>query len=211
MAQSARSRRSATRVVAGVRRQEILDAAQACFRESGFHGTTVEDVAARAGLSKGAVYWHFKGKRELFLALLERYVNSLLERYADSFQEASRPTTGGTASAVEALRGMVEAVGPQESLEWVELSLEFMAHAGRDPDLRKTLLSMYRALRGAVQHQIERGIREGQLRRIDAGAFAAAAVATLDGLVVQKVIEPELDLASLWREAVDVLVRGIEA
>jgi AcrR family transcriptional regulator len=198
-------------VVADVRRQELLDAAQACFRQSGFHGTTVEDVAARAGLSKGAVYWHFKGKRELFLALLERYVNSLLERYADSFQEASRPTSDGKVSAVEALRGMVEVLGPQESSEWVELSLEFIAHAGRDPDLRELLLNMYRALRGAVQHQIERGIREGQLRPIDASAFAAAAVATLDGLVVQKVIEPELDLESLWREAVDVLVRGIEA
>jgi AcrR family transcriptional regulator len=106
---------------------------------------------------------------------------------------------------------MVEVVGPQESFEWVELSLEFMAHAGRDPYLRNLLLNMYRALRAAVQHQIERGIREGQLRPIDAVAFAAAAVATLDGLVVQKVIEPDLDLGALWRDAVDVLVRGIEA
>ena len=211
MSQSPRFPRAGTRVVADVRRQEILDAAQACFRESGYHGTTVQDVAAHAGLSKGAIYWHFKGKREVFLALLERYVNSLLERYANSFREASRPTSGGTVSAMEALRCMVEALGPQESFEWVELSLEFMAHAGRDPDLRKLLLNMYRALRGAVQHHIERGIREGQLRSIDAAAFAAAAVATLDGLVVQKVIEPDLDLASLWREAVDVLVRGIEA
>jgi AcrR family transcriptional regulator len=210
MTQAGRSRPASTRTVSKVRRKEILDAAQACFRDRGYHLSTVDDIARRAGLSKGAIYWHFKGKREVFLALFERYTNALLERYAESLRDP-HPPNADEGAAAEGLRRMADVVGPEESLEWVELSLEFMAHAGRDDDLRKVLLQMYRALRNAVQRQIEQGIRDGQFCPVNATSIATAIVATLDGLVVQKVVEPELDLSALWRDAVEVLIRGIQA
>ena len=47
-------------------RDAILDAALRCFAKRGYHETSIDDIAARARLSKGAVYWHFEGKRELF-------------------------------------------------------------------------------------------------------------------------------------------------
>ncbi|HKC49666.1 MAG TPA: helix-turn-helix domain-containing protein, partial [Myxococcota bacterium] len=53
-------------------RDAILDAALRCFAKRGYHETSVDDIAARARLSKGAIYWHFAGKRELFLALIDR-------------------------------------------------------------------------------------------------------------------------------------------
>ena len=54
-----------------ISRGEILDAALACFTARGYHETSIDDIAARAGLSKGAIYWHFAGKRALFLALID--------------------------------------------------------------------------------------------------------------------------------------------
>jgi AcrR family transcriptional regulator len=65
--------RRAVRRKAEISRGEILDAALACFAARGYHETSVDDIAARAGLSKGAIYWHFAGKRELFLALVDRF------------------------------------------------------------------------------------------------------------------------------------------
>jgi AcrR family transcriptional regulator len=64
--------RRAVRRKPEISRGEILDAALACFAERGYHETSIDDIAARAGLSKGAIYWHFAGKRELFLALVDR-------------------------------------------------------------------------------------------------------------------------------------------
>ena len=55
------------------RREQILAAALRCFAAKGLHAATMDDVARAAGLSKGAVYHHFRGKREIFLALADAY------------------------------------------------------------------------------------------------------------------------------------------
>src|SRR5271170_6917338 len=52
----------------------ILDAAQAVFSEQGFEKTQLEEVAARAGYTRGAIYAHYSSKEDLFLALMEHRV-----------------------------------------------------------------------------------------------------------------------------------------
>ena len=53
-------------------RDGILDAAEACFQENGIAATSLEKIAARAGFSRGAVYWHFKNKSEVLAAVITR-------------------------------------------------------------------------------------------------------------------------------------------
>src|SRR2546423_10413157 len=53
-------------------RERLLEAARSVFASSGFHGASVEEIAATAGFSTGALYSNFDGKEDLFLALLER-------------------------------------------------------------------------------------------------------------------------------------------
>src|SRR5581483_11008832 len=64
-------------------REAILDAAAAVFTERGYRGATVDAILERAGLSKGAFYWHFESKDELMLAVLaervERPIGELIE------------------------------------------------------------------------------------------------------------------------------------
>ncbi|WP_249674661.1 TetR family transcriptional regulator [Pseudomonas abieticivorans] len=54
-----------------ITRQNVLDAALSVFAESGCSGATLEMIACRAGVSRGAVYWHFKGRAALLAELLE--------------------------------------------------------------------------------------------------------------------------------------------
>jgi AcrR family transcriptional regulator len=54
------------------RRNEILDAAFACFRRRGFHQTTMQDIYREAGLSPGAVYHYFRSKEEIIAAAIDR-------------------------------------------------------------------------------------------------------------------------------------------
>ncbi len=54
-------------------RDEILDAAERVIRRQGLAGTTIEAVAAEAGVSKGGLFYHFGSKKELLVQLLERY------------------------------------------------------------------------------------------------------------------------------------------
>ncbi len=61
-------------------RDEILEAAAHVFAQSGYDGSGMKEIAARAGLSVGMLYNHFKGKEDIFRALLERYVDGMHER-----------------------------------------------------------------------------------------------------------------------------------
>jgi AcrR family transcriptional regulator len=72
------------RMPAANRREAILAAALDVFADGGYHETSVEVVAARAGVSKALIYEHFDSKRELHRALLERYVHELLARVVEA-------------------------------------------------------------------------------------------------------------------------------
>jgi TetR/AcrR family transcriptional repressor of nem operon len=75
---------------AAATRTRILDAAQDLVLERGFAGTSVDEVIARAGTTKGGFFHHFASKRELARALVERYVAADLELLDDLFTRAER-------------------------------------------------------------------------------------------------------------------------
>lgn len=93
------------------RRQAILDAALDAFADSGFHETSLDDVARRAGISKALIYEHFDSKQGLFDALLETYVGELMERVmtsvatANDAEERLQAGLDGFLSFVEERRG----------------------------------------------------------------------------------------------------------
>lgn len=69
-----------TKAEAEQTRQEILDAARRVFHERGVSRTTLEQVAKEAGVTRGAVYWHFANKTELFFAMREQISLPLLDK-----------------------------------------------------------------------------------------------------------------------------------
>jgi len=79
------------RMSAADRREAILDAALEEFSLHGFHETSLEGVADRAGISKALIYEHFPSKRNLHEALLGRYVHQLLERVIGAIATAAPP------------------------------------------------------------------------------------------------------------------------
>src|SRR5690349_10270895 len=76
----------------------VLDAARAVFLRAGYHGATVEAVAAEAGFTIGAVYSRFRGKAELFLALLEQRITERIGQLR-ALTAAVPPAPSGNPSA----------------------------------------------------------------------------------------------------------------
>ncbi len=79
-------------MAAADRRAALLDVGRTLFAERGFDGTSVEEIAARAGVSKPVVYEHFGGKDGLYAVVVDREVAALLERFTAAL-------TGGHAAA----------------------------------------------------------------------------------------------------------------
>lgn len=77
------------RLTATARREQILEVALVVFARSGFHGTSMNDVADAAGVTKPVLYQHFDSKRDLYAALLDEVGNRLLNSIAKAAAEAS--------------------------------------------------------------------------------------------------------------------------
>lgn len=73
------------------RRAQLVDVARGLFAERGFEGTSVEEIAARAGVSKPVVYEHFGGKEGLYAVVVDREMGSLLAQVTAALQSGGRP------------------------------------------------------------------------------------------------------------------------
>jgi AcrR family transcriptional regulator len=89
------------------RRAAILDASRDAFADTGYHETSLDAVAERAGVSKALLYEHFSSKRELYVAMLEIHVAELIERIAGAIAEAE-PGEARMRAGLEAFFGFVE-------------------------------------------------------------------------------------------------------
>jgi AcrR family transcriptional regulator len=89
------------------RRAAILDAARAAFADAGYHETSLDTVANRAGVSKALLYEHFASKRELYVAMLEMHVHELVERISGAVV-AAEPGEPRMRAGLEAFFGFVE-------------------------------------------------------------------------------------------------------
>jgi len=114
----------------------ILDAAEAVFSEQGFDKTQLEEVAARAGYTRGAIYAHYASKEDLFLALMEQRVLTRFNRVRQAIEAeplvSRRP---------EIFRQWIAAQADDHT--WGTLILEFKLYALRRPESREKLLHMY--------------------------------------------------------------------
>src|SRR5260370_31791744 len=93
--------------VRAARRDQIVGAALACFARAGYHATTMADVAAQAGVSKGTPYLYFESKEALFLALHEEWdcgvadrVNAAIAALPQAGRRPPRPILHPLAAAV---------------------------------------------------------------------------------------------------------------
>ena len=112
-------------------RERLLDAAFDIFAEEGFAASSVEAISERAGFSRGAFYYNFASKEELFLALIERSIQRRLGTVdkgiviADFFEGL-----GDDDRLLDLMRGQ----GEEDDLKWVMVITEFRLHAIRGGD-----------------------------------------------------------------------------
>src|SRR5436190_453095 len=113
-------------------RAELVDAAARVFALHGFHGASIEQIAREAGYSTGAIYWHFEGKDDLFLAVYEDYAATRVREWTEVRERAEgdlpQRARGYADQWMARLRG---------DPEFLVLSLEFLVHAWRNPTLRE--------------------------------------------------------------------------
>ncbi|MFC8798278.1 TetR/AcrR family transcriptional regulator [Promicromonospora sp. NPDC057138] len=130
------------------RRAEIVDAARRAFTAKGYQHTSMADVIAEAGLSTGAVYGYFEGKRDLFAAVAR---NVLGRRNADLVEAAS---DGSPPAPAEVLEIVLDGV-LSEGLE-LRLLVQLWGEATVDPEMRDVVNTGVKVLRSAFVAALRR-------------------------------------------------------
>jgi AcrR family transcriptional regulator len=128
-------------------RRSLLEAARAVFLRSGYHGASVDAIAAEAGFTIGAIYSRFSGKPDLFLALLEQRIDERVEQIR-GLPRGSRVSASGAGGARQ------WAAILHSDLDWALLVVEFRVHAARDPELSRRFAELHQRLLDAVADQI---------------------------------------------------------
>lgn len=188
----------------GTARERLLDAALVELRACGYAGTSVEAIARRAGLTRGAVYWHFDGKLELFLALLEERVDRPALELMRLTETA--PSDAPTAGAVS--EGLVRLVRDQSDL--IMLLFEYWALAVRDPDLRPAFNQRQELLRDVLARALEaRHATTGVALTYPAERLATAILALANGLAMTALAEPAAVSDQLLGDVLDLLYDGL--
>jgi len=116
-------------------REHLLAAAAEVFAERGFHGASLDEVAAVAGFTKGAVYSNFKNKEDLFLALFKANYDREMNAIRAALKDSEVPPEARISDFVALIRDQTTQVGRNFSLLYQEFSL----YAARNPQVREEL------------------------------------------------------------------------
>ncbi len=166
-------------------REDLVAAAARVFARRGYHKATVEEIAAEAGFSTGAVYSNFEGKEELFLAIADRQVQDRVAEIT-AVADAAEGEGDASAEAADRFRAFIEA-----DPDWPLLFYEFWSLSVRNPELQDELAKRRDAIRDALADTLERVATElGLELRFPAPALATAVAASLNGLAFERAADP---------------------
>lgn len=187
------------------RRNEILAAALGCFTRSGFHTTTMADVAEEAGVSKGTPYLYFPSKESLYIALYEEWDCALDERIESAIAalaDDDRHTPG------RVLRAAVSAVGGHlvANESTCRVLMEAYILAAYVPAIGEVVRASEDRFYLRLERLVQDGIATGEWPAdTDAAVEARLIIATVNGLMAQWHLEPgSFD----WDAAATALARG---
>lgn len=191
-------------------RERIIASAARVFARKGYHGASLDEVAADAGLTKGAVYWHFQSKADLFLALLDARFQRDTAEIAGSFDQTHNPEQAYEpfASMQQVLMQLVERI--ESDRDWPRLFMEFIGHA-RDEAVHQRIGAVYRQSYAFSQSLLDQLKQRGH-SNCNADSFVAAVFwgALIDGLVLAWLANPELiDLKQLMPKIAELVWQGV--
>ncbi|MEO5765432.1 MAG: TetR family transcriptional regulator [Casimicrobiaceae bacterium] len=200
-----------TKSEAAITREQLLDAAQRVFRERGVTRTSLAEVAAAAGVTRGALYWHFRDKADLFDAMCERAtlpIERELERVRPLVLD--NPLDALRTLAVDALTRLATDPRTQAVFEVVFHKCELT------DDLGSIAMRRNRERRDCLVHVesvVARAVAAGQLPADTDTALATRALHSyMGGIMREWVLDPAaFDLARAAPALIDTLLAGLRA
>ncbi|WP_179190153.1 TetR family transcriptional regulator [Hydrogenophaga sp. IBVHS1] len=189
-------------------RNSLLDAAEHLFQARGVSRTSLNDIATEAGTTRGAIYWHFKDKADLFNAMMERVTMPLECSLANTVQATADPLLALRDAMLSALRQTATDEQTRRVFEVATHKVEYVTEmqAVRDRHLRvrnECMTMTKEALGQAVK-------REHLALPMPLSTAALGLHVMMDGLIQNWLLDPQaFDLVQSGRDTVDAYLAGL--
>ena len=187
-------------------KKSIIEASMRLFARRGYHGTSVAQIAEATGLTKGALYWYFKGKEDLFLTVLD-CIKDDWQKTIMSRVEASEGVTEKLEQLFDATSEMVAASENPYSMHL------FLVAAGAQPEMREfedAIKTAYAGYVKTVADTIRQGQEDGEVKRdVDAESAAVGIIGCLEGIVLQSRLHSPATIAAAIAEMKRHFIRSL--
>ena len=192
-------------------REAIMEAAALLFERQGVAGTTLQHIATAAGVTRGAIYWHFIDKSALFTALMERAkmpmetAMSVLDR-----EDTDDPLRDLRDCMVESLR--ITATD-QQMRRMFDICTRKMEMVGEMSSMVERLLDSHRRWMDRAESRVRIGMRRGQVKPdVSPQAAALGLWCVMDGLIRIWLADPDAyDLLEAGRQLIDSQIDCLRA
>jgi AcrR family transcriptional regulator len=184
------------------RKDQILQAAMQVAARKGYNSTRMNDVAREAGLSVGILYWYFKGKVEITLALID----ILLASDVAALQVALAAPETCRARLWALFTRSADEVNPLVQSLWLEMNL----FAAREPKIRKKLLDYQTQYRALTAQIIAQGMARGELRAdLDPQVAAYVLQILFDGFMTNLSLMRDAAFHETFRQSFNLFWDGL--
>ena len=186
------------------RRQQILNAAMACFARKGFHQTTMEDIGREAGLSATVAYRYFDSKEDIILATVENSVDRIARLF-----DAMRDEEDSLAVFEQMIEDFYQRLREPGRETYYRVRMLFWAETFNNPKVAEKAQIRRQDAQMQLATLIEKGQDQRQIRLdLDALVAAGAYLASFDGFVIHWLADPDIDIPT-YRDAHIAMIRGL--
>jgi len=162
---------------------QILDAAMHVFVKSGYSKTTMDDIVAHSGLSKGAIYHYYSSKKDLFLSLIDYWENYFFKNIID--KDLSSSTSEDLLR--EITKDIIKTFKTKKHVFLAEL--EFWSLSNHHLDVRKRTTGLYVKLLALFKKVIKKGVDENVFKKVDLDVASLSVMTALQGVIWFSIFE----------------------
>lgn len=176
----------------------------ACFARKGYHLTTMDDIAAELPFSKGLLYYYFKTKRDLFLAILEDWMGKVTM----AWETMPSPDDDATTQLRKCLEYGVQLLTLDTELARVEF--EFYSELSHDAAVSEAIQTLFAEFRAQFKAILDEGIASGEFRPLNTEVLAAVLFGAYEGLAMQAIVDPDaFDWSVIAESLFEMVMWGI--
>ena len=180
----------------------ILNSAIKVFSKKGFEAARMEDIAKTAKLSVGGVYWYYKSKEEIIIAIMEQLIDKDVKDLS-----ALLEAEGSVRARLEAYISLsIEA-----AQEYIPITYELYSLAHRNAKVKNHIRAFLQTYHGVLEQFIQQGIDRREFKSVNARETALTLAAIYEGALELNMLDPErVDAKQTLLSSIKLLMNGME-